>query len=88
MDISITLEPDCAKAITRLGYSNQAIQAFVNGAIRKALQDAAELPKPQPFALGTFDPGQPLFNSAEELKALIEQIQEEEDLDKMRRSGS
>jgi hypothetical protein len=51
--------------------------------------DILEAPpsKRNPFRTRVLDAGKPLFSSPEELERLRREIQEEEDIGKMRRSG-
>lgn len=60
----------------------------LNDVVRHGLDVLESEPrKRKPFKMRVFDAGKPLFNSPEELKKLMEDIQEEEDLEKLRRSG-
>ncbi len=86
---TVTFEEDVASRLKRfLRKHDKGFKEAVNEIMRNGL-DKLEAPpkKREPFRTRPFDAGKPLFNSPEELSKLIADIQEEEDLEKMRRSG-
>jgi hypothetical protein len=90
MRTTLTLDKDNAVRLERLRKQRDAaMKEVVNDVIRRGL-DAAEVPqkKRAPYKLPTVDAGEPLFGSPEELKELRARIQEEDDFEKLKKSGS
>jgi hypothetical protein len=89
MRTTATFTSDNAVRLKRLSKKRgQKFKDVLNDVVRTGLDAVEAEPKRrQPFKIRVFDAGKPLFNSPEELKKLIGDIQEEEDLEKMRRSG-
>jgi len=84
MKISVALDKDNAVRLERLRKQRDTgTEDIVNDVMRCGL-DAIEARAPH--RTRTADLGKPLFSSPEELKELIAQIQEEEDLEKLNRS--
>ena len=86
---TVTFEEDVAVRLKRfLRKHDKGFKEGVNEIMRSGL-DSLEAPpkKRKPFRTRVFDAGKPLFSSPEELKKLMQEIQEQEDIDKMRRSG-
>jgi len=84
MRTTLTLDDDNTVRLERLRKKRDAsLKEIVNDAIRHGL-DALEVPpkKREPFKTRALDLGKPLFNSPVELKELIAQIGEDEDLRK------
>jgi hypothetical protein len=85
MRTTLTLDDDVAIRLERLRKERDTgIKETVNDVLRRGL-DAAEKPpaKRKPFRTRVFDAGKPLFDSPEELKALMNKLQWEEDMRKL-----
>jgi hypothetical protein len=90
MRTTLTLDPDNAVRLERLREQRDAgMKEVINDVIRRGL-DVTEAPqkKRTPYKFRTLEAGKPLFNSPEELKQLSIEIQEEDDFEKLKRSGS
>ena len=85
MRTTLTLEKDVAVALERLQQKRDAsFKDVVNEALRQGIRMMNAPGKlRKPFRTVPLDLGKPLFNSPEELKALIAQIDEDEDLRKL-----
>jgi hypothetical protein len=85
---TLTLDDDNAIRLERLRAARDVtFKEIVNDVLRKGL---AEEERPfrheaneKPFKIRVFDGGVPAFQTAEELKALMEEIQLEEDMQKL-----
>ena len=87
MAISIQdIDDDLRERLERLRQqSGVSFDQVANYAIRTGLDRLEGTPmKREAFKTRVFSGGEPLYNSPEELKALIAQIDEEEDLRKLR----
>jgi hypothetical protein len=86
---TLTLDDDNANRLARLQKQRDGrFKEVVNDVIRRGLNDAEKPFRPQePFRTKAIDLGRPTFQSAEEFSELIKQIQEEDDLEKLKRSG-
>jgi hypothetical protein len=85
MRTTLTIDDDNAVRLERLRKERDVgLKDIVNDVIRQGL-NAAEAPpkKREPFRTRTVDLGEPLFKNAAELKELIAQLDEEEDLRKL-----
>ncbi|MBN9578713.1 MAG: DUF2191 domain-containing protein [Alphaproteobacteria bacterium] len=85
MRTTLTIDEDVAVRLKRLRKARDiSLKDLINDALRRGL-DAAEKPpaKRKPFRTKTFDAGKPLFDSPEELKALMNRLQWEEDMRKL-----
>ncbi len=90
MRTTLTLDDDNAVRLARLRKERDVgFKEIVNDVIRRGL-DAAETPqgKHEPFRTRVFKGSKPLFRNPEELKDLIQQLDAEEFLEKMHKSGS
>ena len=79
------IDDDLRERLERLRQqSGVSFDQVANYAIRIGLE-LLEMPpiRPAPFKTRAFNAGEPLFSSPEELKKLIAQIDEEEDLRKL-----
>ena len=87
MRTTLTLDDDNAIRLERLRKERDAsLKEIVNEVIRRGL-DASEPTKgATPFKTSAMDLGKPFFNTPEELKALVQQMDEEDDLKKLGRS--
>ena len=87
MRTTLTLDDDNAIRLERLRKQRDAsLKEVVNEVIRRGL-DASDPPKNrEPFQTSVLDLGKPHFSSPEELKVLIKQIDEEDDLRKLGRT--
>ena len=86
MTISIEdIDDELRERLERLRQqSGVSFDQVGNYAIRTGLDRLEGTPKPrEPFKTRAFSGGEPLFSSPEELKALIAQIDDEEDLRKL-----
>jgi hypothetical protein len=85
MRTTLTLEKDVAVALEKLRQKrDSSFKDVVNEALRQGIRVMNTPGKPRaPFRTVPLDLGKPLFNSPEELKALIAQIDEEDDLQKL-----
>ncbi|HEY5339358.1 MAG TPA: hypothetical protein VIJ85_14210 [Rhizomicrobium sp.] len=85
MRTTLTLEKDVAIALEKLQQKRaSSFKEVVNEALRQGIRMMNAPGKPRkPFRTLPLDLGKPLFNSPEELKALIAQIDEDEDLQKL-----
>ena len=86
MTISIEdIDDDLRERLERLRQERGvSFDQITNEVIRAGLDRLEGTPKPrEPFKTRVFSGGEPLFSSPEELKALIAQIDEEEDLRKL-----
>lgn len=85
MRTTLTLEKDVAIALEKLQQKrDSSFKDVVNEALRQGIKVLSVPGKPrQPFRTIPLDLGKPFFNSAEELKALIAQADEDEDLRKL-----
>ena len=81
----MTLDDDNAVRLERLRKERDAsLKDVVNQAIRFGLNEMEAPPKTrEPYRTKVMNLGKPLFNSPEELKALIRQLDEEADLKKL-----
>jgi len=86
---TLTLDEDNAIRLDRLRKTRDAsFKEVVNDVIRRGLAEAEKPFRPaEPFKMPVLRGGKANFKTPEELKALEIQIQEEEDLEKLRRSG-
>jgi hypothetical protein len=90
MRTTLTLDVDNAVRLERLRKQRDSgMKEVINDVIRRGL-DVTEAPekKRAPYKFRALDAGKPLFNSPEELKRLRAEIQEDDDFEKLRRSGS
>jgi hypothetical protein len=88
MRTTITLDPDNVARLEKLQKERDlSFKEAVNDVIRRGLNEAEKPFRPQQFKTPVFDLGEPNFRTPQELKDLINQIQEEEDLAKFARSG-
>ena len=87
MRTTLTLDDDNAVRLERLRKERDAsLKDVVNEAIRRGLNQIEEQPKRrEPHRTKVMNLGKPLFDSPEELKALIRQLDEEADLTKLGR---
>ncbi|HEX2591130.1 MAG TPA: hypothetical protein VHL34_06525 [Rhizomicrobium sp.] len=84
MRTTITLDPDNVARLEKLQKERDlTFKEAVNEVIRQGLNEADRPFRPQPFKTRVLDAGEPKFRTPEELKELIYQIQEEEDLRKV-----
>ena len=85
MRTTLTLDDDNAVRLERLRKERDAsLKDIVNQAIRSGLNEMEAPPKQQePYQTRVMNLGKPLFNSPEDLKALIRQLDEEADLKKL-----
>jgi predicted CopG family antitoxin len=86
MRTTVSIRDDLALELDRLRKERDlSFKQVLNEAVERGVVDMRRKPKEQhkPFRIKTFDLGRPLFNSPEELKELIADIQEEEDLRKI-----
>ncbi|HEY1706861.1 MAG TPA: hypothetical protein VGG10_01250 [Rhizomicrobium sp.] len=84
MRTTITLDPDNVARLEKLQKERDlTFKEAVNDAIRRGLNEAEKPFRPQPFKTRVLDAGEPKFKTPEELKALINEIQLEEDLRKL-----
>ena len=85
---TLTLDDDNAIRLERLrAQRDVSFKEIVNDVLRKGLNEE-ERPfrheeREKPFRMRVFDGGTPQFQTAEELKALIDEIQLEDDLQKL-----
>ena len=88
MRTTLTLDDDNAVRLERLRKERDAsLKDVVNDAIRRGLNEMEAHPrKYEPFQIKVMNLGKPLFTSPEDLKALIRQLDEEEDLKKLGRT--
>jgi DNA-binding NarL/FixJ family response regulator len=87
MRTTLTLDDDNAIRLERLRKERDAsLKEVVNEMIRRGLDAAEPAKKREPFRAAVMDLGMPRFDSPEELKALIRQIDDEEDLRKLGRT--
>jgi len=85
MRTTLTIDGDNAVRLERLRKQRDAkLKDIVNDALRRGL-DQLEAPakKREPFRTKPVDLGKPLFRNPEELKELIAELDEEEDLRKL-----
>ena len=85
MRTTLTIDDDNAVRLERLRKKRATgFKEIVNEAIRSGL-DRMDAPqeKREPFRIRTVNLGEPLFKSPGELKELIAQLDEEEDLRKL-----
>jgi hypothetical protein len=85
---TLTLDDDNAIRLERLrAQRDVTFKEIVNDLLRKGLNEEERPFKhdenEKPFKIRVFDGGTPTFQTTEELKALIEEIQLEEDLQKL-----
>ena len=87
MRTTLTLDDDNAVRLERLRKERDAsLKDIVNQAIRCGLNEMEAPPKKhEPYRTRVMNLGTSLFNSPEELKALIRQLDEEADLKKLGR---
>jgi hypothetical protein len=84
MRTTITLDPDNVARLEKLQKERDVtFKEAVNDVIRRGLNEAEKPFRPQPFKTPVFDLGEPSFRTPEELKELINKIQEDEDRAKM-----
>lgn len=86
MRTTVTLRDDLALELDRIRKErDSSFKDVLNEAVEHGVIHMRDKPHKQrkPFKIRTFDLGKPLFNSPEELKELIADIQEEEDLRKI-----
>ena len=88
MRTTLTLDDDNAVRLERLRKERDAsLKDVVNDALRRGLNEMEAPPKKrEPYQIKVMNLGKPLFNSPEELKALIRQLDEEDDLKKLGRT--
>jgi len=89
MRTTLTIDEDNAVRLERLRRQRDAgMKDVINEVIRRGL-DAVEVPpkKRVPYKIRALDAGKPLFDNLEELKRLMIRMQEEDDLEKLKRSG-
>jgi hypothetical protein len=88
MRTTLTLDDDNAVRLERLRKARDAsLKDVVNEAIRRGLNAMAEPPPTrEPFLIRAMNLGTPQFETAEELKALIRRMGEEDDLAKLGRT--
>ena|ERR1700744_412594 len=83
---TLTLDDDNAIRLERLRAARDVtFKEIVNDVLRKGLNEE-ERPfqhEAKPFKLKVFDGGTPAFRTQEEFEALVDQIQLEEDLEKL-----
>ncbi|MBV9045439.1 MAG: hypothetical protein JO167_02485 [Alphaproteobacteria bacterium] len=88
MRTTLTLDPDNAIRLERLRKERDAaFKDIVNDAIRRGLDSIERVEGKKPFELPLLHCGKPNFSTPEELKELMAQIQEEDDIAKLQRSG-
>ena len=88
MRTTVTLDPDVAQELKALQKA-RGLQpkTAINEALRRGLREMhKEEPKPEPFVLKTANMGQFLFDT-NNLREIMAQMDEEEYLEKERRSG-
>lgn len=87
MRTTLTLDDDNAVRLERLRRERDvSLKDVVNQAIRFGLNEMEAPPrKRETFQTTVMNLGKPLFDSPEELKALIRQLDEEADLKKLSR---
>ena len=86
MRTTVSIRDDLALELERLRKERDlSFKQALNEAVERSVVEMRQKPKEQrkPFRIKTFDLGKPLFTSPEELKDLIAEIQEEEDLRKI-----
>ena len=86
MRTTVSIRDDLALELERLRKERDlSFKQVLNEAVERGVVEMRQKPKEQrkPFRIKTFNLGKPLFNSPEELKDLIADIQEEEDLRKI-----
>ena len=86
MRTTVSIRDDLALELERLRKERDlSFKQVLNEAVERGVVDMRQKPKEQrkPFRIKTFDLGKPRFNSPEELKELIAEIQEEEDFRKI-----
>jgi hypothetical protein len=88
MRTTLTIDDDNGVRLERLCKERDlSLKELVNDAIRRGLDALVQPSGPRkPFRTTTFDGGEPLFKSTKELKELIAQLDEEEQLRKLGRS--
>ena len=87
MRTTLTLDDDNAIRLEQLRKERDAsLKAIVNEVIRRGLDASEPSSGTTPFKITAMDLGKPFFNTPEELKALIQQMDEEDDLKKLGRS--
>ncbi len=85
---TMTLDADNARRLARLQKERDlSWKDAVNTVIRRGLDEAERPFRREPFKTPVIDLGRPAFKSREEFRALIRQIEDEDDLEKLRRSG-
>jgi len=88
MRTTVTLDSDNVARLEKLQKERDlTFKEAVNEVIRLGLNDAEKPFRREPYALPVFDLGEPSFRTPQELKELMNKIQEEEDIEKMARSG-
>jgi predicted CopG family antitoxin len=86
MRTTVSIRDDLALELERIRKERDvSFKQVLNEAVERGVVEMRQKPKEQrrPFRIRTFDLGKPLFNGPEELKELIADIQEEEDLHKI-----
>ncbi len=86
---TLTLDEDNAIRLERLRKTRDAsFKEIVNDVIRRGLEEAEKPFRPkEPFRMPVLHAGKPNVNAPGGLSELIKQIQEEDDVEKMKRSG-
>lgn len=82
---TLTIEPDNAARLNRLRKERDlSFKEIVNNALREGLDKLENASRTRkPFRIRVFHGAKPRFNSPEELKELIDEIQWEEDKRKL-----
>ena len=87
MRTTLTLDDDNAIRLERLRKERDgSLKEVVNEIIRRGLDASEPAKDAAPFKTSAMDLGKPFFNTPEELKALIMELEEEDYLEKLRRS--
>jgi len=87
---TLTIDDDNAVRLERLRKERDlSFKQVVNDVLRRGLNEAEKPFRPkEPYELPVLRGMQPTFRTPEELRDLIDKIQEEEDLEKLKRSGT
>jgi hypothetical protein len=85
MRTTLTIDPDNAAQLERLRKErNTGLKETLNEVLRNGfVHIASPTKKREPFRIPVLDCGKPNFNSPEELKDLLDEIQMEDDLRKL-----
>ena len=85
---TMTIDADNARRLARLQKERDlSWKEAVNTVIRRGLDEAERPFRREPFKTPVIDLGRPAFTTNEEFLELIKQVEEEDDLEKLRRSG-